>query len=214
MARSDASFPRASVPESEIELFERQIRAKPEYGDPEFVIGAYRAVGLNVLPDPFNAQVAALIVRALREEAPLSVLRIGDGEVSLLAHRADTATPNLDCFAFAASIGRRGSTKFELSGLWMAVLRDLSLLAICQADIVGVRGFSGFRSGLKGVDAFLRVLSRDLRAGVGVWRSIDLMLGFAEQGMLQGKTIASAHLYFRYWRIWTRFWPARKQSSA
>ena len=71
IARSDTSFPRASVPESEIELFEQQIRAKPQYGDPKFIIGAYRAVGLNVLPDPFSAQVVAVIA-GLRRKYPES----------------------------------------------------------------------------------------------------------------------------------------------
>lgn len=190
--------PRIDIPKREIELFRQQVRSKDEYDHPERITDTYRSCGLTVLLGAVNAQVAALIVTALREGKPLSVIRIGDGEVSLIAHGNYAGTPNLDRHAFEATLSIMKDT-FQISDLWMTILRDLFLLAICQADIVGVRGFSSLR-GTQEVrprrDLILARLSHDLRGAVGGWRSIDLMIRFAEQGLLSGKTIASAHLYF------------------
>ena len=71
------------------------------------------------------------------------------------------------------------------------------LLAIRQADIVGVRGCgTGNRPGLiPRRQRILNRLSHDVRGAVGGWRSIDLMIRFAEEGLLSGKTIAHAALY-------------------
>ena len=190
--------PTTAIPEQEIELFKRQVRSKIEYDDPQWIIDAYRKCGLTVLPGAFNAQVAALIVAALREGTPLSVIRIGDGEANIVAYRNDMGTPNLDRHALAETLSTMEDS-FDVSELWMTILRDLCLLAIGQADIVGVRGFSSTRDPLAvrpRKDAILRRLSHDLRGAVGGWRSIDLMLRFAELGFLFDKTIASAHLYF------------------
>ena len=189
---------RSPVPDREIELFRRQVESRHEYDDPKQIIDAYRTCGLTVLPGAFNARVAAPILTALREGTPLSVIRIGDGEVSLFAHRAYAGTPGLDRHALAATLSAMEDS-FQCSELWMTILRDLFLFAISQSDIVGVKGFGHAEDALAVVprkDRVLRRLSHDLRGAVGGWRSIDLMIRFAEQGLLSGKLIASAHLYF------------------
>lgn len=81
----------------------------------------------------------------------------------------------------------------------MSILRDLLLLSVRQADIVGVAGFGiseqfGF---IPRTERKLRRLSRNnIRGAVGGWRAIDLMIRFAEKGFLSGKTVANANLYF------------------
>ena len=92
--------PRIDIPKREIELFRQQVSSKDEYDHPERITDTYRSCGLTVLLGAVNAQVAALIVTALREGKPLSVIRIGDGEVSLIAHGNYAGTPNLDRHAF------------------------------------------------------------------------------------------------------------------
>ena len=186
-----------TIPEEELELFRQHVSSKDEYDDPQWIMEAYRRCELTVLPGAFNAGVATLVVAALREGAPLSVIRVGDGEANLVAYRAYAGTPNLDHHVLAATLSRMEDS-FQFSDLWMTILRDLLLLAIRQSDIVGVRGFSSERDTFTArprTDLILRRVSRDLRGAVGGWRSIDLMIRFAEQGILSGKTIASAHLY-------------------
>lgn len=198
MIGRDTPGPDTVIPEREIELFRQQVLSTSEYDDPAWIIEEYSTRGLTVLPSPFDTRVAALIIGALREGAPLSVIRIGDGEVNLVAHGAYVGTPVLDRHAFAATISRMKDS-FQINELWMTVLRDLFLLAICQADVVGVRGFSKFRGTLSVRPrrlSILRRLSHDIRGAVGGWRSIDLMVRFAQQDFLSEKSIASAHLYF------------------
>lgn len=184
-----------AVPEAEIELFRQHIHAHAEYCDPEYVIGAYEDAGLTVLPDPFSAAVLDPIIEALRKENPLSVIRIGDGEVSLLAHDSYVGTPSLDRYALLATIALMKDS-FEVSELWMSVLRDLMLAAVWEADLIGCRGLSRSVQRMSSVADFIRVLSRDLRGGVGVFRSIEFMLRLSRQKMLREKIVCSAHLYF------------------
>ena len=197
MADRDTRILGANVPEREIDIFRRQVGSKTEYDDPNHIVETYRTLGLTVLPGPFNAQVVTRIIAAIREGTPLSVIRIGDGEGTVVALHAYAGTPNLDRHTIEATMSIMKDS-FQLSELWMTILRDLLLLAVRQADIVGVVGFSTReRSDLiPRRERILHRLSHDIRGAVGGWRSIDLMIRFAEEGLFSGKTIAHANLYF------------------
>ena len=82
----------SQIPQSEIDSVIRAIRSNPQYLDPDYVIGAYRACGLDVIPDPFPHDVLAPVRRALTERRPLSVIRIGDGEANLMTTGSDGAS--------------------------------------------------------------------------------------------------------------------------
>lgn len=201
MTELDGEKQGTDVPERELDMFRRQVSAKAEYDDPNRVTEMYGALGLTVLPDLFDSRLVTRIIVAIREGAPLSVIRIGDGEGSVVAFRSYTGTPSLDRHVLKATVSIMKDS-FSISELWMTVLRDLLLLAVRQADIVGVTGFSvGKQFGLTPrseprSERILHRLCKDIRGAVGSWRSTDIMIRFAKEGLLSGKTIAHAHLYF------------------
>lgn len=197
MTDRDGGIPQAEVPESEIELFRRHVLSKTEYDDPNRIMETYRSLRLPVLPGRSNVQVVTRIIAAIREQKPLSVIRIGDGEGTVVAFRAYPGTPNLDRHTLESTVGIMKDS-FRLSALWMTILRDLLLLAIRQADIIGVVGIGAdHRPGMiPRKKRILHRLSHDIRGAVGSWRSIDLLIRFAQEGLLSGKTISHANLYF------------------
>lgn len=180
------------IPQSEIDSVVRAIRSSPQYLDPDYVIGAYRACGLDVIPDPFADAVLAPVRRALTERRPLSVIRIGDGEANLLTYGHYPGTGNLDLHAIEAAMAMQEDA-IAVDESWGVVLRDLMLGAIAQADVVGVIGL--WRSGRPTVEGFVERFLSDHRGFSGHWRAIDYLLNLAGRGFLAGKTIASAHLY-------------------
>ena len=182
-----------AIPEAEIELFRRQIITHPEYCDPGYVAGAYKGTGLKVLSDPFSIEVLEPVIEALQKNKPFSVIRMGDGEINVLSHDVYVGTPNLDRYAFLASIALM-EDKFIVTEIWMSVLRDLMVASIREADMIGCRGLSRLVQWFS-TDRFINTLTTDLRGGVGVFRAIDLMLHLAYRKILRGKIICSPHLY-------------------
>jgi FkbM family methyltransferase len=191
MTPNDQRQPRRDlIPE--IDRMVEQIRAHPDYWVPSKVTEIYRSLGLTTLPDPFCAEVPDLIAKALREERPYSVIRLGDGEINLLSFGAYD-TPHLDRFCAAASIRKRADT-FIPNDLWLLALREMMMAAVAQADIVGVVGL--WRPRAVDAEAFVAQIGRKLRGYSGHWRGIDYMLRLAREGVLDNKVVASAHLYF------------------
>lgn len=181
------------IPQSELDAVIQSICAHPEYCDPEYVISAYRSQGIEVIPDPFSAEIVAPIKQALRANQGLSVVRIGDGEINLLSYGAYANTPNLDDNVVEVILGMQQDT-FGVDRLWMIILRDLMLGAVAQADIVGVIGL--WRRRLVSVEQLIELFLNDYRGISGQWRAMDYMLRLAEQGALDHKIVSSAHLYF------------------
>ncbi len=169
------------------------MRDSPHLLDVAEVAQAYASLGLTVLSDPFDVQIGDRIVVALRARSPFSVVRIGDGEMNLLSFGAYAATPNLDRYSVSTLMAIQQDS-FEPDETWMLMLRDMMLSCILQADVVGVIGLWQPNAGR--VDKLLEVFANDPRGASGHWRAIDYMLRLARQGVLQGKIVASAHLYF------------------
>jgi hypothetical protein len=155
---------------------------------------SYASLGFKVMADPFNSDVTERAISALRKATPFSIIRIGDGEANLLSFARYAGTPNLDRYTVAALVNSQQDSIVP-DELWMLVLRDMMLSSVLQADIVGIIGLwrpvTTFNA-----DKMVDLLRRDSRGGCGHWRSMDYMLRLAREGFLQGKTIASAHLYF------------------
>ena len=76
-----------NILQSEIDEFNQSVQSHPEYLDTEYVIDKYRRYGLSIIPDPFGAKIMLPIKHALSAGHPLSVVRIGDGEINLLSFR-------------------------------------------------------------------------------------------------------------------------------
>ncbi len=180
------------VPQNELEEMVQSIRTHPEYFDPDYIINAYRAHGLNVIPDPFSMDIATPIEQALSAGKAWSVVRIGDGETNLLSYGA-YSTPNLDRHVVKRIIAMQQDS-FEVNPFWMIVLRELMIGALAQADIIGVIGL--WRPKPLSADELARLFPKNYRGISGQWRAIDFMLRLANQGFLNHKILASAHLYF------------------
>jgi hypothetical protein len=188
MTPNDQRQPRRDlIPE--IDRMVEQIRAHPDYWVPSKVTEMYRSLGLTTLPDPFCAEVPDFIAKALREERPCSVVRLGDGEINILSLGAYD-TPHLDRFCAAASIRKRADT-FIPSDLWLLELREMMMAAVAQADIVGVVGL--WRPRAVDAEAFMADVKRKLRGYSGHWRGIDYMLRLARGGSgRQGRRVGAS----------------------
>lgn len=191
MARDDRRM--NEISQREIDGVIQAIRSNPEYLDPGYVVNAYQAYGLEVMPDPFAEGPIAALKDALREQKPLSVIRIGDGEANLVTFGHYAGSETLDRYVVRAIVAMQ-QDRFLVDEQWTIVLRDLMLGAIAQADIIGVVGV--WRRGRPVVERFVARFLLDHRAFCGEWRAVDYMLNLASRGALAGKKIASVRLYF------------------
>ena len=181
------------IPEKELDFFINAIRKKPEYLDPTYIKGLYQKLGLNVISNPFSNKVPQLIIKALKEREPFSVIRIGDGEANLLSFSSYPETPTLNLKA-AKKIISMQQDSFSPSYNEIINLQHRIYQAIQTADIVGVIGLwrPQKRKTSELIDAFLK----SYRGINGHWKAIDHLITLARQGHLKEKTLASAHLYF------------------
>lgn len=180
------------IPQSELEGMVKSIYAYPEYFDPDYILNAYRAQGLNVIPDPFSVDVIVPIAEALCAGKAWSVVRIGDGEINLLSYGA-YSTPHLDRHVVKRIIAMQQDS-FEVNPIWMIMLRELMMGALAQADMIGVIGL--WRPKPLSADELAQLFPKNYRGISGQWRALDFMLRLARQGFFNHKLLASAHLYF------------------
>ena len=152
-----------------------------------------KAYSVNVIFDPFSVDVVQPIKQALLAGRPLSVVRIGDGEANILSYGAYHNTPCLNHYVVERIIAIQKDC-FMVDSFWMAILRDLMMGDLLQADIIGVIGF-WFLMPYTTEDLEQHLL-KDKRRISGHWRAMDYMIGLAHSGYFKNKTIASAHLYF------------------
>ena len=135
--------PLSHIPEEELELVADFIHSEFKlYPSDETRIRAYRKSGHFVISDPNSDLIVDLILDALKERKPFSVLRIGDGEGNLMTYRKYPGTPRLDQYV-AQEIINMQEDSFKASGLSLLLLRDMMNASTMQADILGVRGIWG-----------------------------------------------------------------------
>ncbi len=80
---------------------------------------------------------------AVETGKPLSAIRIGDGEGNLLTYLKHRETPVLDEIAARKIIEMQGD-RFNPSRSWLFCLKHLMQGAVCDSDILGVRGSPPF----------------------------------------------------------------------
>ena len=152
-----------------------------------------------MISNPFRADASAPIITALERRTPFSAIRIGDSESNILAYTVFSDTPNLDGFAFERSIAQNEDS-FNTGTLWMSILQEMMLSSILQADMIGVIGLYRFgqASPVERHKRFLEKLTQppDLGVQVGHFRGVQTIMRLASQGILKGKTLASARFYF------------------
>ena len=185
------------VPRIEIDRFWNKVYNKPEYFDPDYVIRAYRNLGLEVIPEPCDIALIEKIVRALQDKAPLSVVRIGEGEAKVLSWKAYRGMLNLERYTTTIEVTHHNQDAFHITDGWLSIMREMMMNSILEADMIGCRGISKIVRCISAVDFFERRHDdSNLRGAVGVFRSVDYMLHLAEKGYFRGKIVCSAYLYF------------------
>lgn len=182
-----------TIPTFELKYFSHCIHTHSEYLDPEKVQQRYCSLQLDILPDPFSHLIISKIKEALQQKAPLSIIRIGDGEANILSFSAYPSTPNLNEYAFKKICAMQQDT-FRLNKAMMICLQELLFSSLVQADIIGVIGL--WRAGSPTTKDLETLFLNDHRGISGHWRAIDFILKLASQGIFKDKTLASAHLYF------------------
>ena len=183
-----------SIPSDEITRFRRALSESEWYFDPLAVLAAYQSFGLEVAPDAMGAEVARRTVQALEAGEPFSVVRIGDGEANLFRCGRPTETPHLDRFAGSQSIMNQ-SDRFRITDAWRPKIAPLRKESIGSADVVGGLGLWTAGGPAPPIDEISSMFDRDKRGVVGNWNGRFEMLRLAQAGLLDGKLIASAHLY-------------------
>lgn len=182
-----------TIPKSEIVEFTRSIYSHPEYLQPQYVIDAYRKYGFRPISDPFCKSIVTAIYQALSSGKPLSIVRVGDGEINLLSFGSYPNTPRLNQSAVVKIIAMQ-KDRFKIDAFWSLLLRDLMFNALLQADIIGVIGL--WRAKESTPEQVEQRFLKDPRGISGHWRAVDYMLKLAKQGTFKDKTLAPAHLYF------------------
>ncbi len=182
-----------NIPQSELDEIVQLILSHPEYLDPTYVINTYRRHVFNIIPDMFSADAVIPIKQALSDGKPLSVVRIGDGEINLLSYGAYSSTPCLNRYVVEKIVAMQNDC-FKVDSLWMVILQDLMMGALMQADVIGVIGLQRFR--YPNPEEIAQLFLKDYRGISGHWRAVDFMLSLANRGIFNNKTLASAHLYF------------------
>lgn len=191
-AARSRSFPRDSVPDAEIVAFEAELRANAGlFG--RGTMYAYESCGLEVLPDARGAEISERILRAIATRRPLSVIRLGDSEMNIMSFGAFHETPALDRHVVEAVVRDYDST-FRMSPPWFPVLREMMVSAVATADIVGVLGLSPLAP--EHHEPMIERFARTPRGIHGHLRARQFLPRYASMGFLDGKLIASAHLYF------------------
>lgn len=174
--------------------FRQFLERNPQLFDTDGVADHYRSTGNHVVPSPFGSEISDHIAEALKIGRPFSVIRIGDGESNLLTYGYDPESQELEDFAVASIVAKQ-KDRFRIAEPWQIVLKAMMCWAIASADIVGVCGV--WRPGSAAdLDEEVALFSRNPRGVSGYWRGIDYVMAMAEQSLLTGKTITSAHLYF------------------
>ncbi|QNJ17348.1 hypothetical protein SynA1840_01814 [Synechococcus sp. A18-40] len=192
--------PLTQIPEDELKLVAQFIRSEfQSYPSDNARIKAYEKAGYSVISNPGSDIIVDLIIDALEEQKPFSVVRIGDGEGNLMTYLKYPNTPVLDQYVARAIITMQEDS-FEASKLSLLLLRDLMNASARQADILGVRGIWGaYRSRdderHKSFDDCMTLLKEEVRGKSGLFRATHHTLNLCQRGDVRGATVASAHLY-------------------
>ncbi|HVN01613.1 MAG TPA: hypothetical protein VMT68_15505 [Caulobacteraceae bacterium] len=168
------------------------LRQRAQLFDPDWMRRSLEGSGRRVTCEPESPDVVTLIEGALRDTAPYSVIRLGDGEANLMTFaRTDCPTPALARWA-AEALVRAQADAFEPTAAPLAEVGRAIAASAQTADIVGVLGL--WVPTPPRPEDLLQYLGMDPRGMSGqLWgREIALEL---DRELPPSVAFASAHLY-------------------
>lgn len=176
----------------EISLFKELVSNNISLLSTEYIKSIYNKNTLKSITDPFHKDIINFIIQRLKNNIPTSVIRLGDGEMNLLAYSNYPELPNLSRFAALSSIAEQKHT-FEPSKTWLTVFEHMMMSAVLEADMIGILGF--WRPHIK-ANNFIQEITHNPRGYWGQWIGLDHILSLHAQLLFKTKIVTSAHLYF------------------
>lgn len=167
---------------------------KPELLDPNHIISCYQPNCSKLFSEPVSSGLVQVIINALRNQLPFSVIRMGDGEMNIMTYSDYPQLPTMSSQAVKLSIHKREQS-FKATHEWMFVLEKLMKSAVREADVIGVLGLWRTNKNLT-TQQFKEKLAKNIRGRFGHWVGLDYMTGLAQQGLFKQQIITTAHLYF------------------
>ncbi len=183
------------IPKQELLLFKQAVLRHSEYFDVNFVNAKYAKSCSNIIADPFDQNIVKLIKQALIDEKPLSLIRLGDGEVNLLTFSAYPDTPILNYYVAEQSVNKRAHS-FNVSKGTLIQLAEMMHQSINNADVLGLLGL--WRLKPVTVEHFINNKGINIRGMVGHWRGLDYLMNMGNKTLFNDKIIVSAHCYFSF----------------
>lgn len=181
-----------SVPDSELDRFVKLIKSKPDLFDTLYITKYYKKKSKKIISDPFSKNIASLIISHIKKKKPMSVIRMGDGEMNLLTYTQYPQLPKLS-FQTAAESVRKRQHSFVVNKSWLFIFEQMMNTAIKEADILGVLGF--WRPNELNAEQFIPTISKNIRGRWGQWTGLDYIYKLSQQNLFTHKVLASAHLY-------------------
>lgn len=183
--------------ENEINQFVKIVNQKEFLLDTRYVRCKYKKHVKKFISNPFDKTVSKIIIRFLKKNKPMSVIRLGDGEMNLLSLSYYKQFPKISNYAADYSV-RAQSHSFNVSKSGLFLLEQMMMTAVKEADIVGTLGHWRPKDEPIKAKSFFSKLQRNqnLRAMWGHWTGIDFVLDLHSTGFFKNKVLTSAHLYF------------------
>lgn len=181
------------VPITEIEIFINLIKEQPLLFDTLYLKKIYKRKSKKLISEPFSKKIVYHIIKRIKKNKPLSVIRIGDGEMNLLTYSKYPKLPELSYHTALESVRKREHS-FRANKSWLYILEQLMYTAIKEADIVGVLGL--WRPNRLTAKEFIPTINKNIRGRWGQWSGIDYINKLSYYNIFMDKIIVSAHLYF------------------
>ena len=127
------------VPENEIEIFIELIKSRPHLFDENYITKSFVHHAKTVIQDPFSEEIIQQISNCINRKIPMSVIRLGDGEMNLLTFTQYPSLPELSYITAKESINKREHS-FKVNKTWLFLFEQMMFTALKEADVVGVLG--------------------------------------------------------------------------
>lgn len=180
-------------PKSEIQYLSNLILNHPQYLETEYVISEYKKHAKQVITSNESEEIANIIIKALDSRLPLSMIRLGDGELNMLCAFKYPKTHLIDLWSCHQTINFC-EHKVQLNDETISKLKKQFEDSILNADVIGVLGI--FRFNKPSAKQLSEYLENHIRGVSGQYRGVDYLLSLGNKNVLKNKTIAPAHFYF------------------
>lgn len=182
-----------NIPKDEIDIFIQYIRENANLFNHNCLIKKYKKKSRKIIDNPFSISIVTQIAKYIKKNKPMSVIRMGDGEMNLLTYSKYPHLPKLSFLTAKKSVLKRQHS-FKVNTSWLFIFEETMMTAIKEADMVGVLGL--WRPGQLCSEKFVTNLNKKIRGKWGQWTGLHYINLLVDENIFNNKIISSAHLYF------------------